>query len=184
MDVIDIDDFKVKIIFFDFDGVLNTLKSGRMRKNYKVPNLGIGIYGFESDLIDNLNMLCDQLPFDWKFVISSSWKMYGFGTCLHALLEFGMYPKNLCRWTDQTRHNETRGAEIIDYTKRFNCPVEFVVIDDESFDLTGDQKELTDDIRIAISPRFVQTNSEEGLTVEKVNEILVLVNKFDKRDNL
>lgn len=159
---------KVKLIFWDFDGVLNKLDGSNTTKHKSWR----GSIGFEPEIINNLNYLCSQLDKDWDFIISSSWRIHGMGDCLRSLLEAGFDIKHLQRWISRTGKNITRGHEVMEYIDKYRLPVDFIVIDDEKFDLIGDYKELTDDVRNHIRPNFYQTDMKQGLTMKDVHAIL------------
>jgi hypothetical protein len=167
--------FKKKIIFLDFDGVLNRFHGENSTKN----KCWIGTIGFEIELVKNLNHLLENLEKNWDVVISSSWKTYGIGSCLKTLIHYGLDIENLHRFNDRTGNGKTRAEEIINYVDRYSYPVEFIVIDDEYFDIIGDHKDLTDDLRKKLENRFIQTNMKNGLTMEDVEKILNMSKAFD-----
>ena len=65
-----------KIIFLDFDGVLNTEKHQKLLLDQNIPRSDK--YGplFDTEAIGNLKKILDAVP-DVKLVISSSWKFEG-----------------------------------------------------------------------------------------------------------
>lgn len=159
---------KVKLIFWDFDGVFNKLDG----KNTTKQRAWTGTIGFDPELISNLNYLCSQLDKEWDFIISSSWRTQGMGHCIRALLDAGFEHTQLQRWMNRTGRSITRGHEIMEYVSHYSVPVDFIVIDDEQFDIIGDYKELTDDVRNHIRPNFYQTDMKQGLTMKDVHAIL------------
>lgn len=169
-----IEEYRIKIIFIDFDGVLNRFHG---ENPTKLKSFKGGTIGLDPELIKNFNFLSNNLDKSWQFIISSSWKIYGMGHCIRELIEKGFDLTELQRFKDRTGNGKTRAEEILNYIDKYNSPVDFIIIDDESFDLIGNHPDLNEEMVNRIIPNFFQTNMKDGLTIENVNEILKMTKK-------
>jgi hypothetical protein len=124
----------MKVIFLDFDGVLNVIPEG-------FDDFG-GI--FHSHFIDNLKYIIEQT--DAKLVISSSWKFSGIDY-LHEMWKFRNYPGEIIGITPIYKGNNhllfkerlERGTEIKMYLNDNPQISSYVIFDDDDDMLTEQQ---------------------------------------------
>lgn len=148
-----------KILFLDFDGVLNAVETMILRPGQNKSSL---VLGFDKHLMLTLNFLCRTVP-DMRIVISSSWrKIDTFPEILDMMWDAGF------KYTDRVigvtpSLNVERGYEIEQYCK-FNDIHNYCIVDD-SIDMLPTQLD-----------RFVRTNPMIGLTML---DVLRIVKIFD-----
>jgi hypothetical protein len=141
----------MKIVFLDFDGVLNTL----------LPHENHG--PFSKAACSHVNTLLHKVP-DLRIVISSAWRHHGIDYCRKALQEHGIDP---IRVIDTTPLNEEigrfdRNKEIKTWLEAHPEIVHFVILDDY-FSMPSFRN------------KFVKTNQYVGFTeadLQKALEIL------------
>lgn len=139
----------MKVVFLDFDGVLN---------NYKERNFG---ETFSVASCRNFNAFVKRVP-DIKIVISSSWRMHGVEYCKSILEKNGINSDNVI---DRTGNEDgIRGNQIQAWLDRNPQVTEFVIIDDES-----DMGELRH--------KLAKTNGFVGLTESEVDEAIEILGK-------
>jgi len=148
----------MKIIFLDIDGVLNTW--GHKNATYLKCNSHI-----EPELIRNLEKIIEKT--NSHIVISSSWHW----EAKELLKENGF--KYIDLIIDVTpREQRWRGEQIRQWLKNSSFIDNYVVIDDESFDICGEY------CNAIPKDKVVQTDYKKGLTIKKVMEV---VNKLTKK---
>lgn len=128
-------------IFLDIDGVLNnetyTLKC---YEKHKQP-MSMNWVPFDPKCIDNLYILCNmikQLNMKPLIVLSSTWRLHEIDIEIvkARLAEYGL------RIYDKTPYiDQERGKEIDYWLKQHNDYIDYLILDDESFDITGDLKQ-------------------------------------------
>lgn len=130
----------MKVLFLDFDGVLN---------NFSSRNFG---EIFSPSTCKNLNSLLKKVP-DLKIVVSSAWRMHGLKYCKAILKKNGINSEKVIDITG----NEpgVRGHQIQCWLDRNPGVTNMVIIDDES-----DMGELVN--------KLVKTSSFIGLTSKEV----------------
>lgn len=139
----------MKVLFLDFDGVLN---------NYKERNFG---EKFSVSSCRNLNSLMKKVP-DLKIVISSAWRMHGVEYCKSILESNGV---NSDAVIDRTGNEDgPRGYQIKCWLDRNPKVTNFVILDDES-----DMGELMN--------KLVKTNGFVGLTSKEVKLALQVLGR-------
>ena len=150
----------MKVIFLDIDGVLNSDKWFRTMPGKSQPYPDANIDDGALDMLVKFVNL-----YNIKLVISSSWRMHTLDDTIIDFKECKL--RKLVPYViDVTPHiwNKGRGDEIDLWLKNQNKEIEFVIIDDDDFDIH--QKS-----------HLVKTNNLVGLTVEdleKCREILKL----------
>jgi len=140
----------LKVLFLDFDGVLNFY-----------PNKNGNFY---KPACINLEMLLNKVP-DLKIVVASSWRIYGLDAVRDILKSNGIDPRRIL---DITGHEQSpdkrdhRGFQVENWLKVHPKVKQFAIVDDQ-----------TD--FVPLRNHLVQTNPKAGLTqanVEKILEVL------------
>lgn len=169
----------MKIIFLDIDGVLNnyglsmpfTRYDGSIAEVCKATSSFEGLLGMDYDKVNLLNYIMDNLE-DWDIVVSSSWGYKIDKECRtqRALRHFGF--KHLDRIIDSTeKHLSGRGQQIL-YWVDGAIVYDFITIEDEPFDITGDHESVTEDIRLRFEGRVFQPYCDIGLTKEIAEQVI------------
>jgi hypothetical protein len=159
----------MKIIFLDLDGVLKKIPSAKERKSRAEKSWFDFIYELDKDLVDNFKYLLEKT---WaKIVISSSWR-HNMDRVYKSFTEAGI-DINLIIWKTKSNLDYWRWNEVLtrifDYIKSDMIKwdiKDFVMIDDDDFD-TKCVKRLW---------KFVHTKATQWLTMEKVNETILILN--------
>lgn len=144
----------MKVLFLDFDGVLNVYPSPSRSGNFHKPSC------------INLEMLLNRIP-DLKIVVSSSWRTYGLEAVRDVLKSNGIDPRKVL---DVTGHEESpdkrdhRGFQVESWLKRHPKVKLFAIVDDNS-----DFVPLRD--------KLVLTNKMIGLTQANVEKLMEILNK-------
>ena len=147
----------IKVIFLDFDGVLNNMNDPQSMMDLRGRNMSV------------FNDLMDQLP-DVKIVISSSWRICRTVSQLTDTLVNGgfKHPLSVIGMTPISRNsNDLRGDEISGWLteqkkgKKFNI-IDFVILDDN------------EDMTIHMD-KLILTDINVGLTVNDVNKVINLL---------
>ena len=148
----------MKVVFLDFDGVLN---SGEFAASPRNDNPG-GLLGLDWKAIARLNRLI--LLTGAKVVVSSTWRLDDDVPGLRALLGEAGFDGEVIGMTPSL--NGPRGLEIqawLDSAPLFGVDVEqFVIVDDDS-----DMEHLGD--------RLVKTTFQDGLQDEHVEKAAALL---------
>lgn len=107
----------MKVIFLDFDGVLNIIP-----KSYDQ-------FGgtFHDEFVENLKSIIDQTGA--KIVVSSTWRLSGI-SFLRDMWKFRNYPREIIGTTPDT--NFTRGHEIQMWLDRNPDVENYVILDDDN----------------------------------------------------
>lgn len=147
----------MRVLFLDFDGVLNLFpkpsRSGAFHKAACV----------------NLEMLLNKVP-DLKIVVSSSWRAFGYDAVKDILKSNGIDPRRVLDVLGDEKDEKNpnahkgnhRGHQVECWLKKHPKVQSFAIIDDES-DFEG------------FKGKMVKTNKFAGLTqanVERLMEIL------------
>jgi hypothetical protein len=109
------------IIFLDIDGVLVTYDVVRERDKFYAP------------AVDALNLFA-KIP-NCKIVISSAWRIGRTVEELDRLCGHNNVKMRVIGKTDSTKMNGKRGQEILDWIELNKYDGEYVVIDDDMFDI-------------------------------------------------
>lgn len=139
----------MKVIFLDFDGVLNNFKDRNFGEQFSISSCR------------NLNSLVKKVR-GVKIVISSAWRMHGLEYCKSILEKNGINSDNVI---DRTGNEDgIRGNQIQAWLDRNPGVKAFVIIDDES-----DMGHLKD--------KLVKTNGFVGLTTKEVDLAVDMLKK-------
>ena len=159
-----------KVLFLDFDGVLNPKlwNRGKPSDNYGVL--------FVSKAVANLKKILDETGAD--IVVSSSWKCMGLSTLQKMWKERGL-PGNIIDITPDYMSEELlmnpdidndevlkfRGYEIKGWLSKHGDEVSNYAIIDDMDDIIPEQQ-----------PHFVWTDEEKGLTEGNAAEVIMILN--------
>lgn len=154
---------KLKIIFLDFDGVLNDdpkLSYETHKKDFKLKNLSKHIHEDKISLVNNIVEKTGA-----KIIISSSWRLLADIDELKTLLkEKGLKGEILDVTAKGGKEHDDRWKHIESKIKEYK-PSSFVILDDDHISTEKNFK----------NPNFVKTQDHTGLTkadVEKAIDIL------------
>ena len=173
---------KNKIIFLDFDGVVNNISESGL--NITLPlysskrNKESGLTKWSTDNIPyfiRLLELCKEN--EWRIVISSTWRLF-----TDRAEDFNNYFKKYFKATYNTklkdyevvvgttpRLNGVRGKEILKYIEE-NKVDDYIVIDDDIFDIVDyikDEKIVHIDIKTGLTDKDIK-NIEEKIKKESI----------------
>lgn len=170
----------MKILFLDVDGVLNNrLTYARIHRAWKESGNATkgGEFGWpmghlDATLVPNLNPIVEQTG--CQIVLSSSWRIIAKIPDFRqwVALKGFKYPDSII---DRTRSSvgddpDGRGNEIKDWLKGHPEVTAYAILDDDSQDI------------IRVHPNnFVHTSLNEGLTEEKVQAAIAILNSTEKR---
>jgi hypothetical protein len=168
----------MKIIFLDFDGVLNHEKfyKERFEKRYEEGAMSYPLSEIDREAVENLNFLCKET--DAKIVISSTWRHSGLDYCKDALERSGFIGEIIDITPDLRSNNCLRGNEILKWIKDNKDKVgpyynftEYVILDDDSDMLYWQRNNFI------LIDRFV------GLTMGNVYQAKKILNGGKIKDN-
>lgn len=162
-----------KVIFLDFDGVLNT-KWWYTQMDRNTPKDKYG-YAFDPKAVANLKRIVEETGAD--IVISSSWKSFGFTELEEMWIDrslsgklIGITPNSvsdellLDADIDSIELFHIRGEEIKEWlTKHGKYVSHYAIIDDMDNMLPEQQS------------HFVQTNPEVGITEEDAEKVIAIL---------
>lgn len=158
----------MKVIFLDFDGVLNNegsfIYEARRRKEWKEQ----GVKGSISQTFDNVNASNLQLVLDTypevKIVISSTWRlMFSVEELQGKFAEYHIDHTRIIGATSEDRLTGSRGLEIKRYLEKHPEIKQYVIIDDNDWDITPHHPPET----------FIRTSWEYGgLTFGHAQEVI------------
>lgn len=116
----------MKVIFLDFDGVMDTAYYDNYLNNMGLPEKDKYGVVFDPDCIANLRRIIDETGAD--IVVSSTWKDF---MTYKEILEMWEYRKLPGFVTDTTPTcSRKRGDEIDSWLEECNTECEYVIIDD------------------------------------------------------
>lgn len=165
-----------KVIFLDFDGVMNTGRYIAERRRNGLPVSDRYGYLFDPEAVENLRRIIDATGAE--VVISSSWRLEGEERMKDMWHERAL-PGQLIGITGQSLHanfpmsaGETAGAakgeEIRGWLKEHaSKPYRYVIFDDEA------------DIRPEQRPHFIQTDPRIGITRADAERAIQILNGED-----
>lgn len=142
------------IVFLDIDGVLVTLRAQTKPGIVKT---------FDKEAVEALNKLTDALGA--KIVISSSWRHLYTVEELQGILANAGVKAPVIGETPTKRFNDERGAEINTYRRDTVFEGDYLVIDDDIYDIIDF---VPEDKILHVEDGW----SEAGLTMEMVNDYL------------
>lgn len=163
-----------KILFLDFDGVLNTEHyQGLLQYQGKPWQDEYGAF-FDPNVVKQLRRIIDATGAD--IVIESSWKYLGLDA-MKELWEVRNLPGTIIDITPSSVSDEyllknldttmlhCKGMEIASWlTERANQNIRYAIIDDEYVILDSQL------------PHFILTNPYEGITEEQANRAISILN--------
>lgn len=152
-----------KIIFLDFDGVLNTeYYQGLLQFQGKQWQDEYGAF-FDPKVVRQLKRVIDTTGAD--IVVESSWKYLGL-EAMQELWRGRNLPGKVIDITPSLTDNASKGEEIAAWLSEHATPdTRYVIIDDEYVIL---------DSQI---PYFIWTNPYEGLTEEQADRAILILNR-------
>jgi len=165
----------MKIIFLDIDGVLNNAKWYKTDEFKSITNKDDDICHFDPKCVANLNKITSET--NAKIVISSSWRMLKTREELVTLFERVGIKGEIIGETESLHYKDTfkpvpRGLEILKWIRdnhyKLRTGFENYIILDDDVDMLESQKE-----------HFFNTNSEVGLTFEKIDEVIEFFNSSE-----
>ena len=175
----------IKLIYLDIDGVLNrysrTLNNGE--KQLGTTNKFWGLIGMDYEKVQFLNRILEECN-DTYIIISSSWSYWNDETCRTK----NCFIKNDFKYIDRIigrieRIYKSRGLNILHHYQEFNKNyniIDFLIIDDEDFDIIGEDDSLNDNIRDFFKNRLIKPNLYDGLEEKHINNII----QYFKRNNM
>ena len=149
----------MRIIFLDIDGVLIKYTTGKSKELPKE---------FDQDLADNLKHLLSVT--DARIVISSSWRHH-LQTCKEAFIKADLDWNRVISVTEYDT-NGWRSTEILQWLDNYHktCKAWYHIthwctIDDEYYEMKALRR----------LGKLVKTDVQEGLTMDKVQEVITLL---------
>ena len=153
-----------RIIFLDFDGVLNTeYYQGLLQFQGEQWQDQYGAF-FDPRAVRQLKRVIDTTGAD--IVVESSWKYLGL-EAMQELWRVRDLPGRVIDITPSLTDNASKGEEIAAWLSEYATPdTRYVIIDDEYVVL---------DTQI---PYFILTNPYEGLTEEQANRAISILHRW------
>lgn len=153
-----------RIIFLDFDGVLNTeYYQGLLQFQGKQWQDQYGAF-FDPRAVRQLKRIIDATGAD--IVVESSWKYLGL-EAMRELWRVRDLPGRVIDITPSLTNNKSKGEEIAAWLSEYAMPdARYVIIDDEYVML---------DAQI---PFFIWTNPYEGLTEEQADRAISILHRW------
>lgn len=150
-----------KIIFLDFDGVLNTEHyQGLLQYQGKPWQDEYGAF-FDPNAVKQLKRIIDATDAD--IVVESSWKYLGLDA-MKELWKVRNLPGTIIDITPSLL-GKNKGVEIASWlTEQANQNIRYAIIDDEYVILDSQL------------PHFILTNPYEGITEEQANRAISILN--------
>ena len=151
-----------KIIFLDFDGVLNTeYYQGLLQYQGKPWQDEYGAF-FDPKAVKQLKRIIDATDAD--IVVESSWKYLGLDA-MKELWEVRNLPGTIIDITPSLL-GKNKGVEIASWLSKYaKQDIRYVIIDDEYVILDSQL------------PHFILTNPYEGITEEQANRAISMLNE-------
>lgn len=157
----------MKVIFLDFDGVINSQGSfvyeDRRRKEWKEQ----GVKGRVNETLcnictSNFQLILDQYP-EAKVVISSTWReIYDLEWLKEKLASYHVDSSRVIGITPKDNITLSRGKEIADWLRGNPDVTHYIIIDDNDWGITDFHDEK----------QFVNTTWDAGLTFDKAMEAI------------
>ena len=155
-----------KIIFLDFDGVLNTEHyQGLLQYQGKPWQDEYGAF-FDPKAVKQLKRIIDATDAD--IVVESSWKYLGLDA-MKELWKVRNLPGTIIDITPSLL-GKNKGVEIASWLSKYaKQDIRYVIIDDEYVILDSQL------------PHFILTNPYEGITEEQANRAISMLNEKKNR---
>lgn len=153
-----------RIIFLDFDGVLNTeYYQGLLQFQGKQWQDQYGAF-FDPRAVRQLKRVIDTTDAD--IVVESSWKYLGL-EAMQELWRVRNLPGRVIDITPSLTGNKNKGEEIAAWLSEYATPdARYVIIDDEYVVLDAQM------------PFFIWTNPYEGLTEAQADRAISILNRW------
>jgi hypothetical protein len=156
---------KLKIIFLDFDGVLNDdpkLNALKHEQEFKLEHLSKHIH---EDKISLVNKITEETGA--KVIVSSSWRLLADLKTLKSLLkDKGLEAEVIDTTAKGGKEHDDRWKHIEQKIKEYN-PTSYVILDDDHISTDKDFK----------NPNFVKTKDKLGITENNVDRAIKILNK-------
>lgn len=151
-----------KILFLDFDGVLNTEHyQGLLQYQGKPWQDEYGAF-FDPKAVKQLKRIIDATDAD--IVVESSWKYLGLDA-MKELWKVRNLPGTIIDITPSLL-GKNKGVEIASWLSKYaKQDIRYVIIDDEYVILDSQL------------PHFILSNPYEGITEEQANRVISMLNK-------
>lgn len=155
-------------IFLDIDGVLNNenyIKECYERNGHHAMHMNH--VPFDPKCLNNLMILCqeiEKLGYAVQIILSSTWRLHeiDYEIVNARLAEYGLSLK------DKTPYiSGNRGKEILDFLKNHNNYIDYIILDDDAFDIL----ELHPNKLIRTSFKTGLTGSEVSLALTSIMEL-------------
>lgn len=165
----------MKVIFLDFDGVLNSQGSFLYENNRRKKHKEQGVKGPVNETLCNVctaNFQCvlDQYP-EAKIVLSTTWRtLFSIDWLKEKLASYHIDSSRVIDKTPQDRLSGDRGREIQWWLKNHPEVTHYVVIDDNDWGISPIHGE----------GRFVHTTREGGMTIAHAKELILKLSKENK----
>ncbi len=160
----------MKVIFLDFDGVMNSV--GSMIYNNRMKLLGLSDTptheSFDPIASSNLQYILEELS-DVQIVVSSTWRKYKNLEALKKIFETNRILPDRMIGTTPVDSDRYRGKEIHMYLKDHPEVTEFVIIDDDT-----DMEPYMD--------RLVKTDCRNGLTFTDAEKVIEMFGGKDEKE--
>lgn len=169
----------MKVIFLDFDGVLNSAASflleNRIRKENKIfDDLPPVNQTLCKVCTSNFRHILDEVP-DAKIVLSTTWRnLFEMDWLKDKLFEYGIPKDRVIDKTPDLRWVE-RGEEIDAWLKNHPEVTKYVIIDDN---FIGPPFQMPDEF--FGSETFVKTHWNTGLTLQKAVDAVKILGGKDR----
>lgn len=180
----------MKIIFLDFDGVLNNISNLENRGNDEFKKFHVETDEMNYASLNNIENLTKMFIYciknDIKIVVSSSWSLYGLKRVKEKMYEvFGRYfidslfidTTNFIVYEENNIKLDIpiRTVEIIRWMLDNNYSnTEYLIIDDESVLFS----------EYDIEHKLVKTNSKLGFTINEFETVKNIFNQNNFKDNI
>jgi len=165
---VDLENSDTPLLFLDFDGVLNSYEEGSYVTNSK------DTYGPSKTICDRISRFCERTG--TKIIISSNWRkfdpdgyyIFGGNKVYNPLGKvFDMLGNHVLGTLPPIRHVSKAEVLLIWFAESgFNCEKrKWVIVDDDAREGLGSTTKCN------VKDHYVQTDSEFGLTEEKMEEV-------------
>lgn len=157
----------MKVIFLDFDGVLNSASSFLYETHRRKRHKEQGVKGPVMETLCNVCAACFQEVLykypEVKIVISSTWRTFFDLNWLQAkLASYHIDSSRVIGATPVDHWGKSRGKEIQQWLDSHPEVTHYVIIDDNDWDITPHHG----------ADRFVKTTWEAGMGVEHAEELI------------
>ena len=160
--------WKMKIIFLDIDGVLNTDKWEAYMLSQRLPlEDEFGIF-FDKEAINNLAKILTITKA--KIVIHSTWKLGKPLEWLQLLWNKRRLPGHIFDITPDIPPYYNKDDEITEWLVNHSEVNDYVILDDEA------------EFSLSLNKHFVQINSTLGITKENVIAAIILLKQDNRID--